>query len=75
MGTARISQGAGASHEQGPASESSKKASAANGAKAAEGPAWPWRVLGDRLLMQEAAWWRSSNGLGRADPKAFPVER
>lgn len=25
--------------------------------------------------MHEAAWWRSSSGLGRADPKAFPVAR
>jgi len=25
--------------------------------------------------MQGAAWWRSSRGLGGADPKAFPVER
>lgn len=33
----------------GPASESSKKASMAKGAKAAEGSAWPRRVLGDRL--------------------------
>lgn len=31
----------------GPARESSKKASAANSAKAAEGPAWPGKVPGD----------------------------